>query len=108
MPAINAGIFVWKLKMVLLIGIFASACSMISFLPQAWKIICTHDTKSISAPMYVITVLGFAAWLAFGILKDEWKYNGLIISDYGAVGETMNHGTSSNARDAAQQCLDRQ
>ena len=43
---------------------------MTSFTPQAWKIIKTRDT--ISAPMYALTVLGFALWLAFGLLKAEW------------------------------------
>ena len=43
-----------------------------SFTPQAWKIIRTRDTNSISAPMYALTVLGFALWLAFGLLKTEW------------------------------------
>ncbi len=45
---------------------------MTSFTPQAWKIIKTRDTSSISAPMYAITVLGFAFWLTFGIMKNEW------------------------------------
>ncbi|MCO5066482.1 MAG: SemiSWEET family transporter [Rhizobiaceae bacterium] len=45
---------------------------MTSFTPQAWKIIKTRDTSSISAPMYALTVLGFALWLAFGLLKAEW------------------------------------
>jgi MtN3 and saliva related transmembrane protein len=54
------------------IGYIAALCSMASFTPQAWKIIKTRDTSSISAPMYVITVLGFVFWLAFGLLKGEW------------------------------------
>lgn len=58
--------------MAIYIGIFAALCSMISFLPQAWKIIRTRDTSSISASMYVLTVIGFFAWLIFGILKNEW------------------------------------
>jgi MtN3 and saliva related transmembrane protein len=57
---------------VTLIGYLASICSMSSFTPQAWKIIKTRDTSGISAPMYAITVLGFAFWLAFGIMKAEW------------------------------------
>jgi MtN3 and saliva related transmembrane protein len=45
---------------------------MTSFAPQAWKIIRTRDTGSISAPMYALTVSGFALWLTFGLMKDEW------------------------------------
>ncbi len=57
---------------VTLIGYLATICSMASFTPQAWKIIRTRDTSSISTPMYAITVLGFGLWLTFGIMKKEW------------------------------------
>jgi MtN3 and saliva related transmembrane protein len=57
---------------VTLVGYLAALCSMTSFTPQAWKIIKTRDTSSISAPMYAVTVVGFALWLAFGIMKGEW------------------------------------
>jgi beta-glucosidase len=40
------------------------------------------------------------------ILKTEWKYNGLIISDYGAVGETINHGIAADGKQAAEICLE--
>jgi MtN3 and saliva related transmembrane protein len=60
------------MQTVTLIGYLATICSMTSFTPQAWKIIKTRDTSGISAPMYAITVLGFALWLAFGIMKAEW------------------------------------
>ncbi len=57
---------------ILITGSLAAMCSTISFLPQAWKIIKTRDTGSISARMYTLTVTGFALWLAYGILKSEW------------------------------------
>ncbi|MER9446311.1 SemiSWEET transporter [Mesorhizobium sp. M0254] len=60
------------MQAVTLIGYLATVCSMSSFTPQAWKIIRTRETSGISAPMYAITVLGFALWLAFGIMKAEW------------------------------------
>ena len=54
------------------VGYLAALCSMTSFTPQAWKIIKTQDTSSISAPMYAVTVVGFSLWLAFGIMRGEW------------------------------------
>jgi MtN3 and saliva related transmembrane protein len=60
------------MKTVTIVGYLAALCSMGSFTPQAWKIIKTRDTGSISAPMYAITVLGFTFWLIFGIMKGEW------------------------------------
>jgi len=40
------------------------------------------------------------------ILRKEWNFKGLIISDYGAVGETINHGVSADGKDAAEICLE--
>lgn len=57
---------------IITIGVLAALCSTISFVPQAWKIIQTRDTDSISAGMYALTVTGFALWLAYGIFKQEW------------------------------------
>lgn len=60
------------METVSIIGYFAALCSTTSFAPQAWKIIKSRDTSSISAGMYVVTVIGFAAWLVFGLMKQEW------------------------------------
>src|ERR1700761_3370714 len=54
------------------VGFLAALCSTLSFAPQAWKIIQSRDTKSISTGMYLLTVVGFALWLAFGILGRQW------------------------------------
>ncbi|WP_244604713.1 MULTISPECIES: PQ-loop domain-containing transporter [Mesorhizobium] len=43
-----------------MVGYLAAIWAMTSFTPQAWKIIRTRDTNSISAPMYALTVVGFA------------------------------------------------
>lgn len=56
----------------LLVGYLASVCSVTSFVPQVWKVIKTGDTAAISAKMYGLTVLGFALWSAFGMLREEW------------------------------------
>lgn len=49
-----------------LTGLMATLCSTVSFVPQAWKIVRTGDASAISTRMYVITVTGFALWLAYG------------------------------------------
>jgi MtN3 and saliva related transmembrane protein len=54
------------------IGDLAALCSTTSFAPQAWKIIKSRDTRSISGAMYTITVAGFAFWLVYGVMKREW------------------------------------
>ena len=51
-----------------LVGLGATLASTTSFLPQAWKVIRTRDTAAISTGMYAVTVVGFALWLAYGLL----------------------------------------
>ncbi len=40
-------------------------------------------------------------WLMKRILKDEWNYQGLVISDYNALGELLVHGIAADERQAA-------
>jgi MtN3 and saliva related transmembrane protein len=60
------------------IGSVAMVLSVVSFAPQAWKIIRSRDTSGISSGMYVLTVSGFAVWLAYGALNGDWP---IIISN---------------------------
>jgi MtN3 and saliva related transmembrane protein len=60
------------------IGFLAALLSTASFAPQAWKIIRSRDTKSISTGMYLLTVGAFALWLSFGILEKQYP---LILSN---------------------------
>jgi MtN3 and saliva related transmembrane protein len=60
------------LDLVTVIGYLAALCSTTSFAPQAWRIIRTRDTSAISSKMYLITVVGFALWLVYGLMKAEW------------------------------------
>ena len=40
-------------------------------------------------------------WLLKKVLKDEWGYDGIVISDYNAVGELKTHGIAETYKDAA-------
>ena len=63
---------------VTLLGYLAAAVSTASFLPQAWKIIKSRQTKDISFGMYLLTVAAFGLWLTFGILARLWP---LVVSN---------------------------
>jgi MtN3 and saliva related transmembrane protein len=63
---------------VTILGYLAAAASMASFVPQAWKIIRSRETKDISAGMYLLTVSAFALWLAYGIALRQWP---LVVSN---------------------------
>lgn len=54
------------------VGGLAAICSTLSFAPQAWKIIRTRDTGSISRKMYILTVTGFALWSFYGLMIGKW------------------------------------
>lgn len=40
-------------------------------------------------------------WLMKKILKDEWNYQGVVISDYNALGELLVHGIAADEKQAA-------
>ncbi|MFN2492283.1 MAG: glycoside hydrolase family 3 N-terminal domain-containing protein [Pyrinomonadaceae bacterium] len=39
------------------------------------------------------------------VLRDEWKFDGFVVSDYTSVKELINHGLVSNEKDAAREAL---
>jgi MtN3 and saliva related transmembrane protein len=53
-----------------LVGYIAAALSVMAFMPQAWKIIKTRDTKDLSTPMWILEILAFALWVGYGIAKS--------------------------------------
>ncbi len=40
-------------------------------------------------------------WLMQTILKDEWNFDGLVVSDYNAIGELRSHGITDDMKEAA-------
>ena len=56
----------------LIIGIAAALLSVVSFLPQAWKIIRTRKTDELATGMWMLNVVGFGLWATYGILLGVW------------------------------------
>ncbi len=54
------------------VGAAAAVCSATSFAPQILKICKEGDTDAVSLRMYLVTVLGFALWTAYGGLLRSW------------------------------------
>ena len=44
-------------------------------------------------------------FLLHDILRDEWKYDGMVVSDYNAVLELIKHGFAANEADAARKAV---
>jgi MtN3 and saliva related transmembrane protein len=55
-----------------IVAAVGACASVASFTPQAWRIIKARETKGLSAGMYALTVLAFAAWTLFGGLTGQW------------------------------------
>jgi MtN3 and saliva related transmembrane protein len=49
---------------------------MTSFAPQLIKIWRDHDAEEVSLHMYVVTVAGFALWIAYGVMIRSWPVVG--------------------------------
>jgi len=59
-------------NLVNIVGTGAALCSMSSFAPQIAKIWRERDASSVSLRMYLVTVTGFALWIAYGLLISSW------------------------------------
>ncbi|MGH7978310.1 MAG: glycoside hydrolase family 3 N-terminal domain-containing protein, partial [Limisphaerales bacterium] len=44
-------------------------------------------------------------FLLTGVLRDEWHFHGIVISDWNAVNELIAHGVAANGKDAARVAL---
>lgn len=55
-----------------IVGAVGATASVLSFAPQAWKIIRSRDTEGLSLRMYLLTCLAFTSWTTFGVLTGQW------------------------------------
>lgn len=54
------------------VGSIAAVLTTLAFVPQAWRMIKTRETKAISLVMYIIFSIGVGFWLWLGILYHSW------------------------------------
>lgn len=45
-------------------------------------------------------------WLMQQVLREEWGYDGIVISDYGAISDLMVHGVAADAKEAAKMAFE--
>ena len=55
-----------------IVGTLAALLSIASFAPQIVKIVKARDARAVSLRTYVITVAGFATWMAYGVMIGAW------------------------------------
>lgn len=61
---------------VTIIGVAAALFSIGSFLPQAWKIWQTRETKGLSTKMWIFNTTAFALWTTYGVFLEKWPIIG--------------------------------
>lgn len=50
-----------------LVGTLAAILSVSSFVPQAWKIWRTRQTRGLATPMWILSTSAFALWTTYGV-----------------------------------------
>jgi len=56
---------------IIIVGYFAGFCTSLAQFPQAYKVIKTGNTESISPIMYVLMTLGILFWFLYGVLIPD-------------------------------------
>jgi len=68
------------------------------------------EAGALSAMASFNTVEGVPAtcnhWLLTDLLRDDWGFNGMVVSDYTAVQELIKHGVAADKREAAKLSLE--
>jgi len=60
-----------EINWITLLGLFAATLTTIGFIPQAFKIIRTKNTRDLSLGMYVLLTVGVFSWLFYGIFTRD-------------------------------------
>ncbi|OCG28329.1 beta-glucosidase [Gilliamella sp. wkB108] len=62
------------------------------------------DAGSRAVMVSLVSINGIPAtgnhWLLTEVLRNQWHFDGVVISDHGAIRELINHGVASDAKDA--------
>ena len=54
-----------------LVGSIAAFLTTVAFVPQAYKVYKTNQTKGLSLFLFLIFSLGVFMWLIYGIMKED-------------------------------------
>ena len=44
-------------------------------------------------------------WMMNDVLRNQWGFKGLLVTDYGSIGEILSHGTAKDLKEASEQSI---
>ena len=53
------------------LGLIAASITTSAFVPQVYKAWSTKRTKDISAPTFMVLLVGISLWCVYGVLKED-------------------------------------
>lgn len=59
------------MKYITVVGLLAGTLTIISFLPQVFKIYKTRHARDISMPMWIMFLAGTILWITYGVLTES-------------------------------------
>lgn len=76
------------------------------YLP-AYKAAIDEGCKTIMTSFNVVDSVPSSAntWLMRDVLRNEWGFDGVVISDWGAVNELISHGVAEDKKEAAEKAI---
>jgi MtN3 and saliva related transmembrane protein len=57
---------------IMMLGMTAAVFTTCAFLPQVIKTASTRHTKDLSLMMFVLTAIGVALWMTYGIFRSDY------------------------------------
>lgn len=76
------------------------------FLPP-YKAVVDAGVGSVMSSFNLIDYVPATAshWMMTDVLRKQWNFQGFLVTDYGSIGEILQHGTARNLKEASEQSL---
>lgn len=76
------------------------------FLPP-YKAVVDAGVGSVMSSFNLIDYVPATAshWMMTDVLRNQWNFRGFVVTDYGSIGEILQHGTAKDLKEASEQSL---
>lgn len=76
------------------------------YLPP-YKMVVEAGVGSVMSSFNLIDYVPATAshWMMTDVLRNQWNFRGFVVTDYGSIGEILQHGTAKDLKEASEQTL---